>query len=173
MLLRVYDTDGSGTLEAAELDQLKADIEARCEARQAKLVAEFDADGDGTLSEQEWAAAHEALRERFARHHAERVRELDSDGDGTLEPNEVEQADEAADSERSDAEQSFDADGDGTLSEEERDALRSQGRECVREDRPLMSKPGLPGGRGVPGGRTPPADDDSESEEAEPVATPS
>jgi hypothetical protein len=153
MLLSVYDADGSGTLEAAELEQLKADIEARCEARLAKLVAEFDADGDGTLSDEEWATAHAALRERFQHRHAERVRELDADGDGALDATEEQQAEETADAERSDAEQSFDQDGDGQLSKEERDELRASGRECVRDVRPMLSRAGSRG-PGVPGGRS-------------------
>jgi Ca2+-binding EF-hand superfamily protein len=180
MLLSVYDADGSGTLEAAELEQLKADIEARCEARLAKLVAEFDADGDGTLSEEEWATAHAALRERFQHRHDERVRELDADGDGVLDLAEEQQAEETADADRSDAEQSFDQDGDGQLSSEERDALRANGRECVRDVRPMMSRAGS-SGHGVPNGRTPAAADDSDddsaaddtAEEATPAATPS
>ena len=38
LLVSIYDTDGSGGLEASELDTVKADIEARCESRREALL---------------------------------------------------------------------------------------------------------------------------------------
>jgi hypothetical protein len=137
LLLAVYDGDDSGTLEAGEIAALQADIAARCEARLAKLVAEFDADGDGELSDEEWQAAEAALRARCERRQQQRLAELDADGDGRVGPGERGRAGVGA-GRPFDAVSGFDADGDGELDARERGQLGERGRQCVREERPLM-----------------------------------
>jgi len=139
LLVRLYDADGNGTLDDSELSTLKADIEARCEARFAKLLAEFDSNADGALDATEWAAAEAALHARFEQHHREHMQKLDTDGDGELADAELEGARADAERHREGAEHAFDRDGDGTLGGDESERFREQGRQCVREDRPMMS----------------------------------
>ena len=64
----VYDADGSQSLDEAEKELLRADLEARCDARASILLENFDSDGDGELSESEREAARDARRA----HHRER-----------------------------------------------------------------------------------------------------
>jgi hypothetical protein len=159
MLLRLYDSNSDGTLDDSELANLKADIEARCEARFAKLVAEFDTNGDGTLDASEWAAVDAALHARFEQHHQDRAKQLDTNGDGEISQDEIAAARAEAQQHRDGAEHAFDLDGDGELGSEEGKRFRDQGRQCVREDRPMMSDAGDPAETeseehaGVPGGR--------------------
>ena len=49
----VYDADGSQSLDEAEKELLRADLEARCDARAGMMLENFDSDGDGELSESE------------------------------------------------------------------------------------------------------------------------
>jgi hypothetical protein len=159
MLVRLYDTNADGTLDDSELANLKADIEARCEARFAKLVAEFDTNGDGALDATVWAAAEAALHDRFAHHHQDRAQQLDTNGDGEISPDEIAAAREEAQQHRDGAEHAFDLDGDGKLGSGEGERFREHGRQCVREDLPMMSDAGDPAETeseehaGVPGGR--------------------
>lgn len=131
LVLAVYDSDGSGELEAGEIDALQGDIEARCEARLARLVAEFDADGDGALSDEEWEAAEAALLERCQLRQRERL----AAGDGRVGPGG--RGPGGLGGPPFDPLSRFDADGDGELAASERDQLTLQGRLCVREERPL------------------------------------
>ena len=141
LLISVYDTDSSGTLEASELDAVKADLEARCENRLAKLLAEFDTNGDGTLDADERDAAQAALKDRFARRHADRVHEFDGNGDGRLGPGERRRAGASVrsrvEARREAIADEFDVNGDGTLDADERAALDDHLRQCVRGERPL------------------------------------
>jgi Ca2+-binding EF-hand superfamily protein len=142
LLISVYDSDGSGALEASELDAVKADLEARCENRREALIERFDADGDGALDADEREAARAALRERFAERHAARVERFDRNGDGRLGPLERRRAggvlrDRLA--ERRDAiTDEFDTDQNGELDAEEREALADHLRACVRGEAPLL-----------------------------------
>jgi len=141
-LLFIYDVDGDGTLSEAEQAEVQADLAARCEARQAALLAEFDADDDGALSEAELEAAraaHEAEREA---RHEDMLAEFDADGDGVLIREEHDAAHEArraeAEAARAALEAQFDADGDGTLSDAELAALREERRARIRSgERPV------------------------------------
>lgn len=166
MLVRLYDSNGDGTLDDSELANLKADIEARCEARFAKLVAEFDTNGDGALDATEWAAAEAALHARFEQRHADRAKQLDTNGDGEVSKDEIASARDDAQEHRDGAEHAFDDDGDGKLGSDEGERFREHGRECLREDLPMMSDSGEPteteheDGAVVPA----PAGDDSGSE---------
>lgn len=137
LLLQAYDADGSGTLEASEIDVLKADIQARCEARLGRLIAEFDTDGDGQLSDTEWDAAKAALRQRFTEHHEGAAAEFDTDGDGTLDAEERAAMIAAARERRAAAEHEFDSDGDGRLGEDEQEEFEEHVRDCVRNDIPV------------------------------------
>jgi hypothetical protein len=158
MLVRLYDSNADGTLDDSELAALKADIEARCEARFAKLVAEFDSNGDGALDATEWAAAEAALHARFEQRHQDRAKQLDTNGDGVISKDEIAAARDDAEQHRDGAEHAFDADGDGKLGSDEGERFREHGRECLREDVPMMSDSGEPTETeseehaGVPGG---------------------
>jgi len=140
LLLEAYDADGSGSLEASELETLQGDIQARCEERRSRLVAEFDVNGDGTLDESEWEAARAALRARIADHHHERIAEFDTNGDGTLDEAERTAMRAALHERHASVEAEFDDDGDGSLSDDERDELEEYRRDCVKGDRPMDSR---------------------------------
>lgn len=160
LLLAVYDSDGSGTLEPGEIAALQGDIEARCEARLAKLVEEFDADGDGELSDEEWQAAEAALLERCQSRQRERLADDAADGVGPFGAGARGRAGLAGEQRRAEAVSRFDADGDGELDARERGQLTAQGRLCVREERPL--EPGADDGASEP----PATDEASEDEVA-------
>ncbi|SFP03392.1 EF-hand domain-containing protein [Tranquillimonas alkanivorans] len=73
------DTDGDGTVTAADL-----------EARAAERFAAADADGNGTLDAAELVAWREAReQERRIAWAEQRVARLDTDGDGVLSPEEL------------------------------------------------------------------------------------
>lgn len=146
LLVSAYDSDGSGALEASELDRVKADLEARCENRRAELLERFDVNGDGSLDEGEREAAREALHERFAARHAARLERFDRNGDGRLGPLERRRAggvlrDRLAERREAIIDE-FDVDQDGELDAAEREALAEHLRTCVRGEAPLM--PGAP-----------------------------
>ncbi|HTV23007.1 MAG TPA: hypothetical protein VMG12_30165 [Polyangiaceae bacterium] len=142
LLVSVYDADSSGSLEASELEAVKADLETRCENRRTALLERFDANGDGTLDADEREAARTALHERFAERHAARVDQFDRNGDGRLGPLERRGAgrairDRLADR-RAEIADEFDTNQDGTLDADERRALAEHLRACVRGESPLM-----------------------------------
>ena len=153
-----YDSDGDGTLDAAE--RLAA-WRARAEETRRDLIKEYDKNGDGTLDTKERQAVRESLRARLRRaaerrhdedgdgalgdaetaamvkDEAEReerrkafIARYDKDGDGRLSPGERRPA--RADWRRRRAERPYDKDGNGTLSDEERAAMdkeRARGTE--------------------------------------------
>lgn len=153
LLVTLYDTNSDGTLDATEIASLKADIEARCEARLGKLVAKFDTNGDGTLDDSEWKAAEAALHASFEAKHADRIKAVDSNGDGKISLAERRAARDAADQARGGDEDKFDADGDGKLGDSEQARFRDHGRKCVRDDLPMGSSDDSPdaGGSGAEG----------------------
>lgn len=132
----VYDADDSHSLDDDERAELKSDLEARCEARQEKLILEFDGDGDGGLSDEEWQIARQTIGDRIRDRRHETRAEFDTDGDGQLSDDERRAAHDAMGErmggkrERLIAE--FDADGDGELSDEEKQAARESIRARIR-----------------------------------------
>lgn len=56
-----YDVDGSGSLEQDERAALTSAVQARCEARKARVLAKWDADKDGQLDDGELEAAIDAF----------------------------------------------------------------------------------------------------------------
>jgi Ca2+-binding EF-hand superfamily protein len=138
-LISLYDTNDDGTLDATEIAALKADIEARCQARLDKLIAEFDVNGDGKLDDTEWKAVEVALHARFEENLATVVAKFDANGDGKLSLDEAKAARAAAEQERADAEAQFSSKGDGKLDDDgDRQRFRDHGRECMRDDKPMM-----------------------------------
>ncbi len=127
----VYDADDSGDLDEAERATLLDDHTARCEAMQARLLAEWDADGDGALSDDELEAARAA-------HEAER----DGDrapgrpgGQGGPPPSEQRGAVPPP------VQDEFDADGDGEISSGEASVAREVLRERIRSGERPMTRP--------------------------------
>ncbi len=75
------DTDGNGTLSAAELVAfMSAEEQRRIERRVAAMMERFDADGDGELGAAELAAGH-GMGMGMAGQMFDRA---DADGDGTV-----------------------------------------------------------------------------------------
>jgi Ca2+-binding EF-hand superfamily protein len=152
-LISLYDTNDDGTLDATELAQLKSDIEARCQARLDKLIAEFDVNGDGKLDDTEWKAVEVALHARFEENLAAVVAQFDANGDGKLSLDEAKSARTAAEQERADAEAQFSSKGDGKLDDDgDRQRFRDHGRECMRDDKPMMGDGGHGSGSAGTGG---------------------
>ena len=125
----VYDADGSQSLDEAEKELLRADLEARCDARASILLENFDSDGDGELSESEREAARDARRAQHRERFEARLAEADTDGNGELSREEKlaarELHRERVQARRDEIRGQFDLDGDGELSDEEREAARA------------------------------------------------
>ena len=142
LLTSVYDTDGDGSLEASELDALKADLEERCANRLDQLVDRFDTNGDGALDADEQAAAEDALRDRFSRNHARRIGQFDGDGDGRLGRPEQRRAGRGLRDRFEDRRDQLlaraDTNGDGVIDDAEQAALDDHLRRCVRGEEPLL-----------------------------------
>jgi Ca2+-binding EF-hand superfamily protein len=139
-LISLYDSNDDGTLDATEIAALKADIEARCQARLDKLIAEFDVNGDGKLDDTEWKAVEAALHARFQENLGAVLAKFDANGDGKLSLDEAKSARAAAQQARADAEAQFSSRGDGKLDDDgDRQRFRDHGRECMRDDKPMMS----------------------------------
>ncbi len=132
----IYDADESRRLSEEERQQLREDLQVRCENRKAQLLTKFDSDEDGILSEAELQAARAALIERRQARRQEILAQYDADGDGQLGPEERQQlvADTKARRElrRQELREEFDTDGSGNLDEAERTALRQALRSRVR-----------------------------------------
>jgi EF hand domain-containing protein len=134
LLLSLYDADDSGALDATELGALQSDIEARCESREAALLAQFDSDGDGKLSDAERDAARAALRARFGhgRHRGH------GEGDAGVSDDDGRAFGESHRDRRERAQAHFDADGDGQLDGREHAAFGEHLRGCVRGEHPVV-----------------------------------
>lgn len=142
----IYDADNSGSLDAEEKATLRADIEARCEAKRAFILETFDTDGDGVLSDEEKEAARSAKRARHQERRDSFFDAVDSDGDGQISREEFRDAKQARKANRQERRANlkaqFDADEDGTLSDDEKNALREYLREWVRGEHLGEGRPG-------------------------------
>ncbi len=132
----VYDADEDGHLSQQERAELRADLEARCEARRAALLEHFDADQSGDLDAGEWEAARAALRARVQARVQAVLAEFDANGNGQLDEGEKLQLASAVRARlqamRAALKAEFDADGNGVLDEAERAQLRERLRSRVR-----------------------------------------
>lgn len=142
----IYDADNSRSLDDEEKANLRADIEARCEAKRAIILENFDADGDGTLSDEEKEAARAARRERHQERRQNFVDNVDANDDGHISREEFRAARETRkanrQARRAALKAQFDADGDGELNDEEKNALREYLREWVRGEHFGEGRPG-------------------------------
>ena len=138
-LLKRFDKDGDGKLNAAEQAEADKFREAAMKQRAAggpnsetaryreELLKRFDHNGDGKLDEAERAEAEKARQQMeqnggVGRFRAQVLKMFDKDGDGVL--NEAERAE--AEKFRLEQVKRFDKDGDGQLNPEERaEALKA------------------------------------------------
>ena len=76
-ILQKYDTNKDGKLDDAEKAGMKADFQAKREAKKAEILAKFDTNKDGKLDESEKAAMRDArATEAFGK--------LDANKDGQI-----------------------------------------------------------------------------------------
>ncbi len=132
----IYDADDSRDLDEEERGELRADLEERCENRQAYLLEVYDEDESGTLDEEEWAQIHEDLKARRQARRDAILDEFDADEDGRLDFAERRAAHlalhEALKERRAAVIEEYDEDGDGDLDDDEKAALREALKERVR-----------------------------------------
>lgn len=143
----VYDLDLSRSLDDAERATLLADMTLRCDAIQARLLADYDLDGDGTLNDEEQAAALADLEAAFAEGHegtcpdgemgpppgdsGERMGAPPSGGEA---PAWMDLGELAVPPPL----QSYDTDGDGLFSDTELTAMRTSMRAVIQSGEPLF-----------------------------------
>ena len=129
----IYDGDDSGDLSQQERAALHQDMDTRCQAVRARVLADFDQDGDGMLSDAEAEAARAFAQTMHQTRRQNEHATFDADGDGSLSREEHQAACQAhhdAIQQRRQATRTlFDADGSGHLEDAERSALRQQLRE--------------------------------------------
>jgi len=128
-----YDADNSGSLEKDEKVALAKAVQARCEARKARILANWDKDQDGTLDDGELRAAivahMQARRARFV----SLFDKVDTNDDGTIDQRERDAAKAFLvaryQAKRDAVVAKFDANGDGKLDDGELAALKAAIRE--------------------------------------------
>lgn len=76
-LLEKYDTNKDGVLDANEKAAMKADFQAKRQAKKAEMLARFDTNKDGKLDAQERAAMKDTLV-------TERFEKMDTNKDGQI-----------------------------------------------------------------------------------------
>ena len=76
-LLQKYDTNGDGKLEPNERAAMRADFQAKREARKAAMLARFDTNKDGKLDK----AERKVMRETLA---TEAFEKMDLDHNGSI-----------------------------------------------------------------------------------------
>ena len=76
-MLKKFDTNGDGVLDASEKQAMRVAMKEKREARKAEMLAKYDTNKDGKLDASERAVMKDDLfTQRFAK--------LDKDGDGKL-----------------------------------------------------------------------------------------
>lgn len=124
-----YDVDNSGSLEKDERAALASAVQARCEARKARILANWDADGDGKLDDGELRTAigaHlQARRERFVA----LLAKIDTNDDRQIDASERAAAKAFLvaryQAKREEIKAKYDANGDGTLDDSEISTLKA------------------------------------------------
>jgi Ca2+-binding EF-hand superfamily protein len=134
-LMWIYAGDDK-VLSDAERQEMRNDLETRCENRKAMLLKQFDTDKDGALSDTEWQAAVEQIKARIQARWQNMLATHDKNGDGNLSMAERQAMAEALrqqfEARRQAMITQFDADKDGSLNATERAALREHLKARVR-----------------------------------------
>jgi Ca2+-binding EF-hand superfamily protein len=132
----IYDGDDSRSLDEDEIEELRGDLEQRCQNRQAYLLENYDEDDSGSLDEEEWAQIRDDLQARKKAFRAAILDEFDADDDGRLDRDERREAHwaqhQAMKERRAAVIEEYDEDGDAELSSEEKLALREALKARVR-----------------------------------------
>jgi Ca2+-binding EF-hand superfamily protein len=76
-LLKKFDTNGDGVLDASEKQAMRVAMKEKREARKAEMLAKYDTNKDGKLDASERAVMRDDLA-------AKEFAKLDKDGDGKL-----------------------------------------------------------------------------------------
>jgi Ca2+-binding EF-hand superfamily protein len=155
-VLEKYDANQNGTLDRAELRELRADLGQgdTVRPRLAQLGQRarnwafwrvrwaFDEDGSRSLSTEERTALVDALEARCERLRAERLEAYDTNGDGQLDETERQAAREARrarwEQRRQELLAKYDANGNGVLDLREREQLRLDWQAKAQERRAAL-----------------------------------
>ena len=156
-VLEKYDDNGDGTLNRAELAELKADLGERRDTIRPRLAQvgprarhwafwrvrwAFDEDGSGTLSAEERAELVDAMEARCERLRAERLERFDTNGDGKLDEAERQAARQAVlarwQARRQELLAKYDTNGNNVLDDGERLALRQDRIAAAQERRATL-----------------------------------
>jgi hypothetical protein len=136
LLIDLYDANDNGALESSELSTFESDLQARCEAREARLLARFDTNRDGTIDDAERRAALNGLVARVRgvlnRGNADSDAGVDPRGGGNGRGRRL-----GLGARRQAAEARFDRDNDGRLGASERSSFQGHLRGCVRGEQDL------------------------------------
>ncbi len=132
----VYDLDESRSLDDAERATLLADMTLRCDAIQARLLADFDADGDGVLSAEEEATALAELEAAFEEGHEGSCPggDMGPPPEGGEPPPWMDVGFRSVPPPL----RSYDTDADGVFSDSELSAMRTSLREILVSGEPLI-----------------------------------
>jgi hypothetical protein len=90
-ILKEFDKDGDGKLNAEESQAARTAMQARREEARKKMLAEFDTDKDGELNEEE----RKAMRTAMEAKRKALIEKYDADKDGKLSPAEIKAARDA------------------------------------------------------------------------------
>jgi len=116
-LMRQFDHDGNGVLDADEQAEMDDYTQAQRQAKRDEQIAQYDLDGDGQLSEDERQAQREDQRAQWDQLKEDATIEFDRDGDGQLNIEEQQDAINAY-LERREIDRfiaQYDIDGDGVM----------------------------------------------------------
>jgi hypothetical protein len=135
-----YDVDDSGSLDAGERADLASAVQARCEARKVRVLANWDANKDGQLDDGELKAAIDAFVKARREAAMKLLAKIDTNDDHVIDAAERAAAKQAFmdryAAKRDAVKAKYDVNGDGKLDESELAALKSDIRARFENEPP-------------------------------------
>lgn len=87
-ILKKFDKDGDGKLNAEEKAAFKEERKKRKAKVKAKITQRFDTDGDGELNQEEQKNAHETMKKERKEIRAAVFKQFDTNGNGQIDKEE-------------------------------------------------------------------------------------